>query len=50
MRDPDVKMLLERAVACRNKGREEQETDEGGGSKTVTGVNLNAFDNHAVIL
>lgn len=22
----------------------------GGGSKTVTGVNLNAFDNHAVIL
>lgn len=49
MRDPNVKMLLERAAACRNWG-EEEETGGEGGSKTVTRVNLNAFDNHAVIL
>lgn len=49
MRDPNVKMLLERTAACRNRG-EEEGTEGEGGSKTVTRVNLNAFDNHAVIL
>lgn len=49
MRDPNVKMLLERAVACRNRGGGGGDR-RGGGSKTVTRVNLNAFDNHAVIL
>lgn len=48
-RDPNVKMLLEGAAACRNVG-ERRGRGGGGGSKTVTGVNLNAFDNHAVIL
>lgn len=31
-------------------GRGEGDRRGGGGSKTVTRVNLNAFDNHAVIL